>query len=672
MTTLPSIPCLLLTQDPGLCGNLSVAVPPGTPLQPVADRAELLRWMERIGPAQLVLDLRHPDSAGFFAEASPDLRSTLVLIGLPGSEPYQACQDAGAFALVPLDSPPQPLRQILQHALAVLRLQEEVRFLRQTAPSSEPPPRAPVDLDPNASATSLYQFARASRCFQDAPKLLDHVVDGIAATSRIARVGIFARLRDQPDYRLHTGLRCLDATEDLRFLPHDPLVRWLDRHAHLVCRTNLAHIAEPHERLLLLRALDTIGAEILVPLSGKRGLLGWIFAGHRATGIPFSPRDLADLSVMGEHVATLLENALLVEEIAIQKTLAENLLETIPVGILAASEDGAVRWFNRAAEEILGISASQIINQPVERAGSRPADLLRRSLMGEPPAAPVQWTEPASRRSIVATAHRVGPEANRLGAMLLLTDATRERVLLEQQKELERRTFWNDLAAAMSHEVRNPLVAISTFAQLLPERHADPEFREKFHTVVVGEVARLNAIIAQINAFAHPPPLTFKSADAAQIASLAVARATSLVAAEVPRMECVVEPGVPRLRVDEHAIVDALSHLLANACEAVRGRPDARVRLQIRRIGADGAGGTACVVSDNGPGIPPELREKMFSPFVTSKPRGMGLGLPLAQQTIVDHGGRIDVDSTPDGTTITMTLPPDGERKRDGQPAGIG
>ena len=633
---------------------------------------DLLRWLDRTGSTLLLLDLRHPDAAAFLADANPDLRAATVLFGTPGSDPFLACSETGVFALEPLDAPPETLRPTLQHALIVLRLQEEVRFLRQIPPTSGQHPLSTNGQDSISDGASLYQFARASRCFQDAQKLLDHVVDGFSATSRISRVGIFARLRDQTDYHLHAGLRCLDATETLHFPPHDPLVRWLDRHAHLVCRTNLAHIAEPNDRLLLVGALDSFGAEILVPLSGKRGLLGWIFAGHRATGLPFTPRDLADLSVMGEHVATLLENALLVEEIAIQKTLAENLLEAIPVGILAASEDGTVHWFNRAAEEILGITAAQTINQPVERAGSWPADLLRRALLDDPPATPTQWMDPSTRRTIQATVHRVGPKSDRLGTMLLLTDATRERVLLEQQKELERRTFWNDLAAAMSHEVRNPLVAISTFAQLLPDRHADPEFREQFHTVVVGEVARLNAIIAQINAFAHPPPLTFKSADPSQISALAIARVSGLVAPEVPRMESAVEPDMPRLRVDENALVEALAHLLANACEAVRGRQGARVHLQVRRVGMVGAGGVAFVVSDNGPGIPPELREKMFSPFVTSKPRGMGLGLPLAQQTIVDHGGRIDVDSTPEGTTITMVLPPDTERKRDGQSVGIG
>ena len=73
--------------------------------------------------------------------------------------------------------------------------------------------------------------------------------------------------------------------------------------------------------------------------------------------------------------------------------------------------------------------------------------------------------------------------------------------------QLERAQFWTDLAAGMSHEIRNPLVAIKTFAQLLPERYADAEFRAEFSRLVAGEVDRLNGIIEQINAFAHPPAL---------------------------------------------------------------------------------------------------------------------------------------------------------------------
>ncbi|MEI8243347.1 MAG: ATP-binding protein [bacterium] len=252
--------------------------------------------------------------------------------------------------------------------------------------------------------------------------------------------------------------------------------------------------------------------------------------------------------------------------------------------------------------------------------------------------------------------------------LALLTDVTRERLLHEQQEEVDRHAFWNDLAAAMSHEVRNPLVAISTFAQLLPERYEDAEFREQFHEIVTGEVKRLNAIIAQINAFAHPPVTVFRPVAPAQLVEQARLQAARLLPGENrPRLECHLDPELPELQADEHALAQSLAHLLVNAQEAVQGRTGAQVSLHVRRAGADHI---AFAVSDNGPGIAGGVHDRIFSPFGTTKPRGLGLGLPLARRAVVDHGGRIDVDSTPNGTTVTVTLPLEGGRRPDVKTSG--
>jgi nitrogen-specific signal transduction histidine kinase len=656
--TLPTV-CILLTSDPELTRRLDAAAADLVDLRTVGSRAELERWQERTGPTPLLLDLRHADSAGIIAEASPEMRATLIAFGLPESSPFIACREAGIFAVEPLSCAPSLWRQTVRQLAAVVQLQEERDGLRQRLASAERTGVATRAAEPAALAEGapLHPFVRASRHFHDAQRLLEHAVEGLAAATGIVRVGVFARWREEPAYRLRAGMGCLEGTDQYTFAPHEPLVRWLDRQAHLVCRTHLPHVTHPQERLLLLRALDAVGAEIILPLPGKHGLLGWIFVGHRATGLPFAPRDLADLAVMGTQVATLLENALLYAEIAVQKTLAENLLDTVPVGIVAAAEDGTVRWFNRAAETILGLTAAATVNHPIEQAGSRLADLVRRALQGSLPDKPVAWTDPATRRTLEATVHRVGRDTACLGAMLLLTDATRERLLREKQEELERHAFWNDLAAAMSHEVRNPLVAISTFAQLLPERYQDEEFRQQFYGIVTGEVRRLNLIITQINDFAHPPVPAFHAVTPAHLAEQARERARHLLPPNAPPIEVRIEPDLPRLTADETSLADGLAHLLANACEAVQSRPDGKVVLHVRRAGAVDSGSLAFAVSDNGPGIPADMQDKLFSPFGTTKPRGLGLGLPLARRAAVDHGGRIDVDSTPQGTTVTLLVP---------------
>ena len=108
---------------------------------------------------------------------------------------------------------------------------------------------------------------------------------------------------------------------------------------------------------------------------------------------------------------------------------------------------------------------------------------------------------------------RLLDERNPLGAVAVVHDLTAEESLRQKQDVVDRAAFWSDLAASMSHEIRNPLVAIKTFAQLLPERFDDADFRKEFNQIVVQEIDRLDKIITQINNFAHPSELVMKSFD---------------------------------------------------------------------------------------------------------------------------------------------------------------
>src|SRR5207247_6852647 len=131
-------------------------------------------------------------------------------------------------------------------------------------------------------------------------------------------------------YRLRAGVRCLPETHELELSERDPLVRWFELHAHLISRANLSQTADQAQRSILRRALDTFGAEVIVPLYARGRIIGWLFFGHHVTGQPFTYSDLESLMMLAEQISTVLENALLYEEITVQKTLAETLLNAIP------------------------------------------------------------------------------------------------------------------------------------------------------------------------------------------------------------------------------------------------------------------------------------------------------------------------------------------------------
>jgi PAS domain S-box-containing protein len=505
---------------------------------------------------------------------------------------------------------------------------------------------------------SVLRFARVLHRGENVESLMHRVVEGLADAAMVSRVGLFSRVRRSERYRLRAGLHCLPETSELEYRERDPLVRWFELHAHLIARAHLPQVSDLSERQLLRRALDAFGAEVIIPLHAEGRISGWLFFGYRLTGQPFDYSSLEGLMLLADHVSTVLTNARLQEEVVLQKTLAETLLETIPPGIVAVDEEAIIRWFNPTAEAILGIAAADVLGHPVERAGSRLGGALREALETEGSLLPERWIDPKTRRILAVQTRRLLHDRNSLGAVAVIQDLTPEESLRHKQELADRAAFWADLAASMSHEVRNPLVAIKTFAQLLPERFDDPDFRRDFNEIVVQEIERLDRSVTQINNFAHPPELNFQAIDLRSPVKKAVEMVRSRFVHNGFSVEQTLPENLPRVVGDENALAEAFAHLVTNAAEAIFGQPKAQITLSAKPI-RDGqhTSGVVVTVRDNGHGISADLKDKIFSPFCTTKARGMGLGLPIVKRTVFDHNGRVDIDSTPNGTSVKVMLP---------------
>jgi PAS domain S-box-containing protein len=659
----PSPVAILYTQDQDLVRRVKAFLRMSAQVRHVAEADRLDAVLQQTSPALLLIDLRAKESRELLDQVQKDWPEVLITaLGTPRSEPLRDAEEAGIYAAEDLQLDRTRFQALVGRAFDLLRVMQENRELREEStqePISEQPRRLEVIPERYSSPSlPLLRFPRVFRRFDNVDVLLSNVVEGVADAAVVTRVGIFSRMRQGDRYRLRAGLRCLPETQELEFGERDPLVRWFELHAHLVCRTNLAQIPDQSQRALLRRALDTFGAEVIVPLYARGRIIGWLFCGHRSTGQAFTYGDLEGLMILAEHISTVLENALLYEEITLQKTLAETLLKSIPPGIVATDEDGVIRWFNPTAEQILGVPSSEVINEPVEAAGSKLAGFMRETLDSKVDLPAQQWIDPNTRRSLSVETRRLTDHRTPLGAVAVVQDLTVENNLRQKQDLLERAAFWTDLAASMSHEIRNPLVAIKTFAQLLPERFDDIEFRKDFNEIVVQEIDRLDKIITQINDFAHPPELVMKPLDVRGPVHRAVEIAKSRLAINGTAIETALPNDLPKVWGDETALTEAFTHLVANAAEATSGRHHGRITLAAKPL-RDGAktNGVIVTVQDNGNGIDPELRDKVFSPFCTTKARGMGLGLPIVKRTIFDHNGRVDIDSNPNGTLVSVMLP---------------
>jgi PAS domain S-box-containing protein len=655
----PAPVAILYSQDADFVRRIRAFLRTLAQVRHVADPDRLEPVLQQTDPAVLMMDLRAKECRDLLDQIHNEQPDVLIVaLGVGQSEPLREAEHLGIYAVEEVDLDRRRFQALLARAFDYQKLLQENRDFRETStPIMDRSPRnEPVR---SMGDVPRLRYPRVLRRLDNMDALVASMIEAIAEAAGVSRAGLFSRTRKGEAYRFRGGVHCLPETDQLEFGERDTLVRWFELNAHLISRVHLPQAQDQQQRTMMRRALDMFGAEVIAPLYASGSIIGWIFFGHRVTGQPFDDRDFEGLTILAEHASTILENALLYEQATIERTLAETLLESIPPGIVAIDTDATIRWFNRRAEKILGVSSSDAFNKPVERAGNKLAGLLREALESKAPSASQHWIDTNTRRSLSVEVHRLASRESALGAVAVINDLTAEETLRERQALVDRAAFWADLAASMSHEVRNPLVAIKTFAQLLPERFDDAEFRKEFNQIVVQEIDRLDKIITQINNFAHPPELVLKSIDvrAPVEKGLEIARSRFGINGKV-EIETSLPNGLPRILGDETALAEVFAHLVANAAEASSDRNKPRIMLSAKPI-RQGQNPAAIVVTvrDNGPGIAPEIKEKIFSPFCTTKPRGMGLGLPIVKRTVFDHHGRVEVDSTPKGTLVSVVLP---------------
>jgi nitrogen-specific signal transduction histidine kinase len=657
MRTLPS--SLLYSRDEELTSRLTRISTSIATLKPITQYDDLEQSLTYFGDTVLLADLRTPNCLDVISTLSRERPTTVVIVlGTERSDPMLAAEMLEPYAVCSLEPDRREFQALLKQAVECLELRQKNRVLQEELQTLN---ARKIDYRPEPRtlfSAPLQNFSKAQRNFDNVELLFESVVEGLVATARVSRAGIFFQQNLHSDYLYQAGTRCLSATEKLIIHPGNPFVQWLEMNTHLVSRKTLENIIDPQERAMLKQMLDSLGAEIIIPLYASGSIKGWIFVGQRSTGIPFDIADLEDLTGLADHISTTLEKAFQYEETALQKALAETVLHSIPFGIIACDENAIVRWFNSTAREILQPLEDTIIGERVEVLGSRVADLFRRTVESQTVLEVREWNDVRTKLMLSAEVRCLTDNGKNVGAMMMLRDITGAKLLQEKEEQVERAAFWNELASSMSHEIRNPLVAIKTFSQLLPKRFDDPDFRAEFSEQVTSEVDRLNQIIDKINEFANPPKPILHPIDVRKPIEFAVTRIQNELAHENLKIHLSADDTNLLVNGDAASLEECIYHLIKNSAENLANKAGSRINITVKGRSPDKELGSIYImVTDNGTGIDETLRNKVYSPFITVKALGFGLGLPIAKRTVIDHNGQIDIDTSSGGTTVSIVLP---------------
>jgi signal transduction histidine kinase len=338
----------------------------------------------------------------------------------------------------------------------------------------------------------------------------------------------------------------------------------------------------------------------------------------------------------------------------------EDLLQTsCACGVLSIDPAGAVNFVSPEAEKILRLT-------PGEKSPALPATL--QALVTE-----TQTTgQTITDRKIILDPDRgrspaisvtVMPAASRDAhgkLIVLLKDFSSTKKLEHSLRRLDRLASAGTLSAGMAHEIRNALVAVKTFVDLLLEKNKDDELAE----IVSHEMSRMVSMVSQILKFAVPAQPIFAAMSVHKILDRTLLLAQHRVEGRLVTFERKLLAEKDVLDGDQHQLEQAFVNLLLNAVEAINANGTLTVSTELLADDQPPAGGRDARrwmrirISDTGGGITPENMARLFEPFFTTKQNGTGLGLAVTRRIIEEHNGTIQVESqSGEGTTFTVMLP---------------
>ena len=433
------------------------------------------------------------------------------------------------------------------------------------------------------------------------------------------------------------------------------------------------------------REFELLGTEVAVPMFDHDQLLGVLTFSGKVTGEAWSGEELELAYSLLAQLGQALRNVRLNEQLAAQQRLVGEVLANIQTGVLVVGHDGRLLSLNPCARQLLDVGEADVTGQRLTVLPARVADLVYEVLQTGRAVRECEVVLPGSKRPLHLSATRFASDGDqRWVVVALVDDLTQIKRQQAQERALADKEFLSRLADRLSHELKNALVSVKIYAQLLPERYDDPEFREEFSRTTVNEVNRVDALINNLTFFSHPLGLVHEPVDLGPLLDVAVknlvqdcARRRQLQVAmfgekppasagELPMVtvKCLYQHQAGRVSADRIRLAQAFEHLLRNAIQAMSrgGRLSVSTADAKAEDFSDHAWPTGGAVrvdfQDTGEGIALEHLPRVADPFFTTRNVGTGLGLTIVKKIIEHHGGFLTVDSTLEhGTKATLLLP---------------
>jgi PAS domain S-box-containing protein len=446
------------------------------------------------------------------------------------------------------------------------------------------------------------------------------------------------------------------------------LLEWLTKKKRTVIIRDVQtdpKIKEPKSEVM------NIHSVISTPLILHNEVIGIIILANRISETPnpfFTARDAELLTSITSQVTVVIENARLYEEVINLKNYNESILENIPSGVITTDLSGVVITMNKGAEFILGLSSEQVIGGKISAIFKRVTfdqfDIMKIIQSGEN-LINYEVTLQKDNGEMVILGVSVSVlknDKNRImGSLINIMDFTERKLIENQMHRTEQLAALGEMSAGLAHEIKNPLTSIRGFTQLLPQKNQEPGFIKKYIEIVTRESNRLNEIVERFLSFARPKAPGFQSCDINDV----LLNTLSLLHYQLEKQKIEIRKKfleVPTVHGDWQQLEQVFLNVILNAAQMM-DKSEKILTIQtsthIKKMMDNRYKEFALVrITDNGPGIPKSLLDKIFNPFYTTRQHGTGLGLSITNRIVEEHSGFIEVTSEEGiGSTFAIFLP---------------
>lgn len=418
-----------------------------------------------------------------------------------------------------------------------------------------------------------------------------------------------------------------------------------------------------------LEELETMRVALAIGSFMRKEMKAVLLLSPKKSGRIYDLRDQRALQLLCDQLAVALENANLYTAVQNGKIYNDILLDSLTSGIVAVNSDRRVTVFNQRAQGLTGLAESAVVNQPMDvlpsaliegletilntQAGFRDKDMLIR--LGDE-VVPIRVSGSMFR----------GHTGNLIGALVVFNDMTVLKKMEEQIRRTDRLSSIGTLSAGMAHEIKNPLVTIKTFTQLLPQQYGDTDFRHTFFDLVGQEVKRIDTIVNRLLNFARPAQASLKPVSLHEIIENSLRLAEQQFLQHEITLKRYLDAKRHIIEADAEQLNQTFINFFLNATHAMNKGGTLTVRTTVIRpsqdftriAGLPDSDSIRVDIQDTGCGIAPEDLNKIFDPFFTTKEDGVGLGLSVSHGIIQEHKGTIDVESEKGkGTVFHVQFP---------------